>query len=332
MNTTPVVLFIFKRSETLPRIFEQIRSYSPSKLYLIADGPRNKEEEILTKKTRELALSLVDWPCNVVKDFSSENCGVYDRIGLGAKKVLQKEKNAIFLEDDNLPEKTFFKYCDELLERYEKDNDILWICGTNYFGDTTNLGDGSYYYTRNLLPCGWASWGNKFIESYDGELESLNQSTIKKLKETYLDKRLFKQELQTIKQTKINFQRNPKSVSWDRQMCFSVRAAGKYGIAPSKNQIKNIGADVHSEHGGTSTNIEMTGRFCEVETFCLNFPLISPKEKQIDTFFESRTEATILYPLKVRLKVSIGRGIKRCLGLDPNDSLTLLFKNKKIIK
>lgn len=325
----PVALFLFKRHETLVRIFEKIRDYAPEKIYLIGDGPRNQEEAALVNKARDLAISQVDWNCEIITRFHDENVGVYNNIGCGAKWVFEREDVAIFLEDDNLPENTFFDYCNTLLERYLNDNDILWICGTNYMVDTTEFGSESYYYTRHLLPCGWASWSDKFLSNYDGELKTLNDERIKVLKGTYKDKRLFSQELQTIKQTRFNYLRNPKSVSWDRQMCYSVRSNLLYGIAPCKNQIKNIGADEHSIHGGTSLKNEMTSRFCERDTLPLDFPLISPAIKRVNEKFETYTSTIILYPFFSRVKRYFGRVLKIIIGLDADDSLVLYLKNKK---
>lgn len=324
---TPVVLFLFKRHETLERIFEVIRSYKPERIYLLGDGPRNIEEKRHVEKARALALSLIDWECTVIKRFHEENVGVYSNIGEGASWVFEREKTAIFIEDDNLPEETFFNYCDELLEKYAIEEKVLWICGTNYMVDTTHISPHSYYYTRHLLPCGWASWSSKFLKYYDGELTSISKSKIEVMKSTYLDERLFHQELQTIKQTRFNFLRNKKSVSWDRQMCYSVRANGLYGIAPSVNQIKNIGVDEHSIHGGNSLKKEMTFRFCERETKKITFPLISPDSISMDARFERLTSDIILYPFDLRVKRAIGRLIKRMVGLDADDSLALYIKN-----
>jgi hypothetical protein len=326
---SPVVLFLFKRSETLPAIIRRISSYAPEKLYILADGPRNSDEAVLTEKTRSIALSLVNWECKVVTKFEQENIGVYRNIGEGAKWVLSQESKAIFLEDDNLPETTFFKYCDDLLDRYENNADILWICGTNYLEDSRGFDQSSYYYTRHLLPCGWASWSSKFLREYDGELTGLNDESIARMRKTYRDKRLYQQELQTIKQTRFNYLRNPKSISWDRQMVFSVRSKLKYGVAPALNQIRNIGADEHSVHGGTSTKKTMTGRFCEIPTHPLTFPLKAPTSLSINPAFESATGNVILQPFSVRVIRHVGRLVKRIFGIDPDDSLVLILKNRK---
>ena len=330
MNKLPVVLFIFKRSETLEDIFFQIRKYAPDKLYLIADGGRNEEECILTKTTRDKAISLADWDCEVITNFSEINVGVYNRIGEGAKWVFTKEDKAIFLEDDNLPDDTFFQYCSDLLTRYEKDENIGWICGTNYLGDSSSLGKESYYYTHHLLPCGWASWGEKFLKFYDGELKNINNKTIKAMKSTYTDNRLFQQELHTIKQTRIIYLRDPKTVSWDRQMCFSIRSSKMFGIAPHKNQIKNIGVDPHSIHGGNTMDNEMTSRFCEIPTYSLNFPLLAPEAMKFNNNFECENTAIILYPFFGRVIRKLGRLIKIIFLKNPNDNFPLHSIIKKL--
>jgi hypothetical protein len=331
MNTIdklPVVLFIFKRSESLDRIFEQIRNYRPKKLYLIADGGRSEDEWDLVEITRKKAIELANWDCEIITNFSEKNVGVYDRIGEGAKWVFQREKKAVFLEDDNLPADTFFDYCNELLDRYEMNDNIGWVCGTNYLGDTSYLGKESYYFTHHLLPCGWASWADKFLEFYDGELNTLNKISIDNMKSTYTDRRLFQQELHTIEQTRLNFLKDPKTISWDRQMCFSIRSTKKFGIAPCKNQIKNIGVDNHSEHGGNTMNNTMTARFCEIPISSLDFPLIAPLEVALNDHFEKENTNIILYPLKGRLIRRLGRIIKIICGMNPNDNFPFIRRRK----
>ena len=128
----PVVLFFFKREDKTLKVLDKIAQVKPIKIYLISDGPRDEKEAIRVETTRAKVEGFIDWDCEVIKNYSSENKGVYDRIGLGAKWVLSQEESAIFLEDDNLPELTFFRYCEELLSRYRDDTRVLWICGTNY--------------------------------------------------------------------------------------------------------------------------------------------------------------------------------------------------------
>ena len=246
--------------------------------------------------------------------------------------MFQHEDKAIFLEDDNLPEISFFKYCEEMLSLYENDNRVLWICGTNYLESYQPKDGSSYMFTKHLLPCGWASWSDKFLKYYDGELSGLLEPGIlDKVKYSYENKALFKQQLYNFKGTKYKLDHN-QIVSWDYQMCFSLRANSLYGISPSKNQIKNIGVDERSTHGGTSLNKVMTRRFCGMNSVKLDFPLKHPKHLIVDDEYEYKISNIILQPLTKRIIYSIVRKVKPFLGFGQYESVSLKKIKEKFKK
>lgn len=315
----PVVIFLFKRYATLNRIFNQIKEVKPKRIYLIADGPRNEEEKKQTESCRRCAENLITWNCEIIKHYSEENIGVYSNIGLGARWVLEREKMAIFLEDDNMPETSFFYYCNELLKKYENEEQVLWICGTNYLEKYNS--EYNYVFTQHLLPCGWASWSSKYLKYYDGELKLLTSTEhMENFKRSYLDKRLYLQQLRSVKRTKMLLNENRRASSWDYQMLFSLRANNMYGIAPTVNLITNIGADAMSTHGGTSTRYIMTKRFCEVQSRKIEFPLRGPSQIAVDENYERVIGKIILYPLSDRIKIRIAAIVKRVIGLREEDS------------
>lgn len=321
MFDVPVVLFLFKRKDTLVKILERIRAVKPKKMYLLADGPRNALEKEMTDEVRSHVESLIDWECEVIKKYSKTNQGVYENIGKGANWVLEQEEKAIFLEDDNLPELTFFEYCKEVLERYEADTRVLWICGTNYLESFEESNGASYFFTQHLLPCGWATWSKKFIKYYDGDLNLLTENSTKAVKQTYTDKRLYRQDIDVVMKTKRLLKEIPKLASWDRQMIFSLRVNGLYGVSPTKNQIRNIGADELSTHGGTSTNKTMTGRFCEIPTKSMSFPLVHPKYVLPDPVYEKTVGEVILFPRVDRFFLQLIRLLKPLFGVEKDESL-----------
>ena len=108
----PVVLFIFKRDKAV-EIVNRIAEVQPRKLYILADQGRNAEERLLAEECRKKVEAAITWDCEVIKNYADENRGVYQNIGQGAIWVLKQEKWAIFLEDDNLPEPSFFPFCKE---------------------------------------------------------------------------------------------------------------------------------------------------------------------------------------------------------------------------
>ncbi len=324
----PVAIFMFKRPEKTAMIIDQIAKLKPLKLYLIADGPRNAKEKEAVEACRRKVEQHIVWDCEVIKNYAPVNRGVYQNIAGGAKWVFSLEERAIFLEDDNFPALSFFQYCKELLERYKDDTRILWICGTNYMGKS-ELEDGSdYCFTKLMLPCGWASWSDKFLKYYEGEMNLYRDKVYKeKVKITYNNKLLYKHDYPQWDLILANLDKGMQPRSWDYQMAFSLRVHNMFGIAPKYNQITNIGADELSIHGGVSMNNVMTQRFCEVPIYDLTFPLKHPKTVMVDGVFEKKTEGKIILPLQARMKSSIVKYAKLLLGTKVYSKILSSFKH-----
>ena len=78
-------------------------------------------------------------------------------VSTGLDWVFEQVEEAIILEDDCLPHPTFFRYCQELLEKYRNDTRIMMISGDNFqFG--RNKTEYSYYFSRYTHVWGWATW------------------------------------------------------------------------------------------------------------------------------------------------------------------------------
>ena len=328
MFEVPIVLFLFRRTTSFDKIINQIRKIRASRVYLIADGPRNDQEVGECNICRAYVEKLIDWDCEIIKNYAERNRGVLENIGMGARWVFEREEKAIFLEDDNYPEDSFFPYCEDLLDKYKDEEKILWICGTNYV--TRMELDTSYVFTQHLLPCGWASWSYKFLKYYDSDLLTLNDNhKIENFKKSYINKKLMNQQLRSVERTKYLIDTNRNKSSWDYQMVYSMRANNLFGIAPACNQIKNIGADEFSVHGGTSTKLVMTDRFCLVETEKLSFPLVHPKNIEINELFEKKIGNIILLPFSDRLKIGIATILKKLLGVNKHESFAEYLKDKR---
>lgn len=322
----PVVLFIFKRDKAV-EIIKRISQVKPKKLYIMADQGRNDEEKAIVAECRRRVEEAIDWDCEVVKDYAEENRGVYENIGLGAIRVLRKERWAIFLEDDNLPEVSFFPFCKEMLQRYEDDERILWVCGTNYLGDYIPKSGDSYVFTRHMLPCGWASWANKFERFYDGELKLTEDPAImKRIGSAYCNKKVYEQYKSSWMAEKRRMDIGQRPISWDYQMDFTIKAYNLFGICPCKNQIKNIGVDEFSIHGGNSFAKVMTQRFCGMESYPLQFPLQHPATFSPDPVFEEKIGKIILYPFKMRMIQKTSRIIRKMLNVPPEKSIKQFIK------
>lgn len=323
----PVVLFLFKRVKKTVQIVEQIKKVRPSKLYLIGDGPRNDNESLDVLECRREVEKHIDWDCEVIRNYAERNRGVYQNIAGGALWVFEHEAKAIFLEDDNLPAISFFQYCKELLERYETDTRVLWICGTNYLKEYMPQDGSDYVFTKLMLPCGWASWSSKFTKFYDGTIQLYRNPYIReRLRKEYLNKLLYQHDFPAWERIIEAINNGKQPSSWDYQMALALRLNNVYGIAPKYNLICNIGADMDSIHGGVSMDNIMTRRFCEVPFKEMAFPLKHPQALLVDYGFEKRTEKVIVLPLQYRLKGFVVKVLKSLLGIDSKESLSYKLK------
>ena len=155
---TPVVLCIFNRPELTAQVFDMICQVCPEQLFIIADGPRpdHPEDESLCAATREV-VSQVDWPCRVQHNFSAVNLGDGHRISSGFNWVFEQVEEAIILEDDTLPDVSFFYYCETMLERYRNETQVMMISGYNGLGRWPAPDNASYFFTRYGNIWGWAT-------------------------------------------------------------------------------------------------------------------------------------------------------------------------------
>ena len=158
MLNAPIAFIIFNRPQHTRQSFAVIRAQRPSKLLIIADGPRvgHPTDADRCRETREL-VAHIDWPCEVLRNYADVNMGCKRRVSSGLDWVFERVEKAIVLEDDCLPNEDFFTFCDALLDRYEHDPQV-WVVTGNNFQNGQKRGDAAYYFSKFNHCWGWASW------------------------------------------------------------------------------------------------------------------------------------------------------------------------------
>jgi hypothetical protein len=146
--TTPVALLIFNRPDTTALVFQAIAKAKPPKLLVVADGPRDARPGEADKcQAARAIIEQVDWPCEVITHYADTNMGCKLRVSSGISWIFDQVEEAIILEDDCLPDPTFFRYCQEMLERYRDNERVGMVSGGNLqFGQ--KRGYGSYYFSK----------------------------------------------------------------------------------------------------------------------------------------------------------------------------------------
>jgi len=275
---TSVVLIIYKRYQNLLAITDVLRKVKPAKIFIIADGPKNKTEKLLTDKTRKNLELLLDWPCMILKNYSKNNLGLKERFSSGISWVFEQTDRAIFLEDDCIPDPTFFRYCDELLEKYQNDNRVMTISGNNFqFGKNTV--PSSYYFSRYPHVWGWATW-KRVWDHYDSNIttwpEQSNTSWLRGVTGGLIISKFWKYIFNRLFEGKIN--------TWDYQLTYASFKNNGLNIIPSVNLVTNVG------YGADSTNIKTKNKTISVPTTPMQFPLIYPKDFAINDTADQAVE------------------------------------------
>ena len=155
---SPILFLIFNRPQQTAASFSAIRRARPPRLYVAADGPRAEKprETKLCEETRSI-VERVDWPCEVKTLFREKNVGGPRGIPEAINWFFQSEPEGIILEDDVIGSESFFRFCDELLEKYRDDPQVMQITGNN-FQLGLRHGDASYFFSKITHSWGWATW------------------------------------------------------------------------------------------------------------------------------------------------------------------------------
>lgn len=242
MFSTPVLFIIFNRPDTAQQVFDEIRKAQPAQLFVAADGPRKDRSADIEqcKKTREI-IQQVDWDCKVHTRFLDENLGCKIGVSSAIDWFFSRVDEGIIIEDDRIPNQSFFWFCQELLKYYRDDTRILMISGTNYFFNTMEIEE-SYYFSRTYGIGAWATWKRAW-SLYDIEMSGWPKFKFGKyLNEIFHDRKIVKYLQDPLQATYLN-----QINTWDYQWVFSCLINNGLAICPRYNLISNIGVEgVHS--------------------------------------------------------------------------------------
>jgi hypothetical protein len=264
VTRAPVVLLLFRRPECTARVFERIRRARPPVLYLVADGPRGADDEEGCERARA-AVARVDWPCEVRRDYAAGNLGLRERVVSGLGFVFGECERAVVLEDDCLPDPTFFDYCDAVLERWKDDERVMQVGGFSVQrgGAPTPA---SYYFSKYALPWGWASWARAW-RHYDPSIASWPA-----LRDGGWADAWFDGELERSYWTGVFDAVHAGRIAstWDYAWSYACWAQGGLSAVPWASLIRNVG------WGPGATHTHGTVPLAEIDAVPLPLPVVHP--------------------------------------------------------
>lgn len=300
----PLLLITFNRKDTVMQVFDEIKKIKPSKLYISSDGARGNVsgESSLVLEIRDTLLRNIDWECDIRTLFREKNLGCKNAVFGAIDWFFDNEEMGIILEDDTVPDFSFFNYCEELLHKYKDDTRIGIISGNNHINVKPHDGS-SYLFSKFMFIWGWATWRRAWKNM--------------KLNMEFLDERYKDSLLNNMgySSRSINYWNNciaaiyeQRVNTWDYQWIMSLRSQSQYCIFPKTNLVANIGFGTASTHNkSSSVRNELFLKKNEID-----FPLVHPDFIIPDYGFESYYEKNMILIPK-RINKIIPRFIKEFL-------------------
>lgn len=242
----PVLLIGFNRPQHMARVINRLREVKPKALYVAIDGPRSDRPDEAGRVEQCRALvEQIDWPCEVRTSFQETNLGCGRGVSAALSWFFEHEARGIILEDDIVPDPSFFPYCEELLDRYENDERVFAISGCNFVPpEHQSRPDLPYRFSQVPHIWGWATWRRSWAK---------HRLDISDWRERLPLRRLWSRLDHSIPSTvywtsTYELLARKEVDTWDGQLVLAAMAENSWTATSNVNLVRNIGFDHEATH------------------------------------------------------------------------------------
>jgi hypothetical protein len=229
----------FNRPDHLQVLLARLREVKPERVFVAIDGSRSgrPDETQRVQSCRDL-VGTIDWGCEVQSLFQDHNLGCGLGVSTAISWFFSKVERGIILEDDIIPDPSFFPFCSELLDRYESDTRVFAISGCNFVPRSAQRRpQDAYRFSQVPHIWGWATWRRSWQQHH-------------------LDIAGWQRQLPPLKLWKAAGRSVPGSVywastfellarkevdTWDGQFVLASMVSGQLTATSNVNLIENIG-------------------------------------------------------------------------------------------
>jgi hypothetical protein len=236
-SLAPILLFVYKRLDTLKQTIESLQQnvlQSESDLFIFSDAAKTNKESPYVDEVRAYLKTISGFKSIYIFE-AGKNKGLANSIIDGVTQVINKYGKVIVLEDDLLTSPNFLLYMNQALNFYEKNFQIFSISGYSYNVPLLRKNwQKDYYVTYRTSSWGWGCWKDRW---------ALVEWDIKGFEKLIDDRKQMKRFLllgsdiyRLLKKQIVG-----KIDSWAIRMCFSQFKQNKFTIYPKASKIQNIG-------------------------------------------------------------------------------------------
>lgn len=277
-----VALIIFRRPDLAKAVLDVIAEAKPSRLFIFADGPSPvRPGEAEKCAATRAAVEHITWDCEVVRDYSPTNMGPWRRIASGITAAFEQVDELIVLEDDCLPDPTFFRFCDDLLERYRDDERIMHIAGNHFHSKSPREIPYSYSFAWHNIAWGYATWKRAW-KHFD-----LGLPAWRELRDTDFLRQIVGNPIAVDFYRKIfdELHASPGEVDgYDYSWSFACWSQGGLSILPDRTLVRNFGFGADSTHFPTAPTDPRGSLTLEAMPFPLRHPPYVVRDTAADDY------------------------------------------------
>lgn len=274
---TPILIVTYKRHDTTFEVLKTLKMIQAKTVYISSNHWKNDEEKEIVLSLREKIKNFIDWNCDLHMIIRTEHLKAKDSFSSAIDTFFQYEDMGIILEDDIVPNQSFFSYCQELLIKYKDDYRILTISGWSALDfdlEAKNTLQDDYFFSKYNHMWGWATWKRAW-KLYQKELINFEQNFSKIKFDTYEEKKTWHQIFSLYNKGKID--------TWDYPWTYTIWKNQGLCIYPKNNMVQNIGLNRTD-----ATNTKQWSKYEEMKTYEINNPIKHPQEIKRNVFLDKK--------------------------------------------
>lgn len=236
VNLSPILLFVYKRLDTLENAVTALKQNSlakESELFIFSDAAKTPKDEKEINDVRSF-IKKIDGFKNIYTFEANKNKGLAQSVIDGVSHVIKQYGKVIVLEDDLVTSPNFLSYMNQSLEFYQNNSKVFSVAG--YTIPITLPADYKYdsYFLPRASSWGWATWKDRW-DDVDWKVSTFAEFT-KDKKQIKAFNSGGSDMYQMLKK-----QINGKLDSWAIRWCYHQFRQGSYTLFPVVSKIKNIG-------------------------------------------------------------------------------------------
>ena len=244
--TEPLLIIGFNRPDHLRVLIDRLRVIAPRNIYVAIDGPRPDRagESVQVEQCRDLVKE-IDWDANVRTLFQEANLGCGLGVSTAISWFFDHESRGIILEDDIIPDPSFFPFCIELLDRYESDERVFAISGCNFVPlEGITRPDDAYRFSQVPHIWGWATWRRSWsqhrLDISDWRSRLPLRTLFRRVHGSAPALAYWASFFSVLGRKEVD--------TWDGQLVLASMISGQLTATSNQNLIENIGFDELATH------------------------------------------------------------------------------------